>query len=424
MKILLINQDWFAEEFRALGHEVYCVGMREHLDLQLTYPLKPLDEILQELPQGFTPEALVVLDESAPVFFAGLEETDIPALFYSVDCHHHIDYHKYLPFVFDHVLAAMKDYLPAFEAVGGSVEWMPLWASRHMEASLDKQYGAVFVGNMDKQLNPERVHFFEELGKRVPMLCTMGEYWKIFPYSEIVVNQTVKGDLNFRVFEAMMSGAMLLTERSPNGLEELFKVGEHLVVYNKNDVQEAAELINHYLANQELCRKIGLAGREEILKRHCPEHRAEAIVNILKTLEKKPSPRRYLAQVPNHLWLCKGLEPRDHAHAVRAIQYVLKLIKKGIEHDEALSEELAWHAVRACFTFDRLTRTNLGEKALDELEEAYPNENLSRIAKIWIRMNRGDIAEAKEMVRSIAEDEPESMFQKINEIFTHMLYDK
>lgn len=95
-------------------------------------------------------------------------------------------------------------------------------------------------------LNPERGAFFDELRTKVPVHVTQGQYWTIFPQSEIVINQTVKRDVNFRVFEAMMCGTLPVDGRIENGCE-LFRDGEHLVTYEKNNTSDAADKIRYYL---------------------------------------------------------------------------------------------------------------------------------------------------------------------------------
>jgi hypothetical protein len=223
MNILILNQHWFAEDLRAAGHHVLTVGMPAHLDVPLQMPLIHVDRIIEEHMKGHAPDVIIVLDNSAPVMVQGLDETVIPTLFYSVDTHHHADIHKYLCNVFDVTLVAQRDYLPVFHEAGHHPEWFPLWASRPIVPSTEKEMDAVFVGTLNAKLNPERVKFFNALKVKAPVHFQAGNFWEIFPKAEIVINQTVKGDLNFRVFEAMMSGSALLTEHAGNGLFDLFK---------------------------------------------------------------------------------------------------------------------------------------------------------------------------------------------------------
>jgi hypothetical protein len=80
MRILLINQTWFASELRALGHEVLTCGMRPHLEYQIPLPLVTINDLLTQLPNGFRPDRIVWLDNSAPNAVLGLEDCEIPCL--------------------------------------------------------------------------------------------------------------------------------------------------------------------------------------------------------------------------------------------------------------------------------------------------------------------------------------------------------
>jgi hypothetical protein len=247
VKILVFNQDWFVEELRSMGHEVRTCGYAEHLTVKVPQRINCVEDILKNL-GNFSPDVLVFLDDSMPaLLYEGLNTCSIPKVFYSVDTHHHNQVHALIAPLFDHILVAQKDYIPTFAESGTPTTWFPLWASRYVEASSEKKFGATFVGNLDAKLNPRRVAFFETLQKKIPIHIAHGNYWEIFPHADIVVNQTVKGDLNFRVFEAMMCGPALLTERTPNGLFDLFEDGKHLVTYEPDNVDEAAEKVTRLL---------------------------------------------------------------------------------------------------------------------------------------------------------------------------------
>lgn len=128
--------------------------------------------------------------------------------------------------------------------------------------------------------------FFDVLAQMTNIHLDMGEYWEIFsPHAEIVVNQTVKRDLNFRVFEAMMCGSLLLTEASGNGLSEIFRDGEHLVLYEKDNVEDCAQKITELLSDLPRTHRIANKGREEILRKHLPHHCAEQVLSVLQGLK-------------------------------------------------------------------------------------------------------------------------------------------
>ena len=109
MNILVLNQDWFAAEWREAGHRVITCGIATHLDVVVTMPVLHIDTLLDMVPGGFSPDVVVVMDNSSPLLFTGLEETTVPTIFYSVDTHHHAELHGYLFRMFDAFLVAQKD---------------------------------------------------------------------------------------------------------------------------------------------------------------------------------------------------------------------------------------------------------------------------------------------------------------------------
>lgn len=423
MKILVFNQDWCANEWRAAGHEVHTVGFQHHFDVPNVPPLLHLDTILNTYLPGFQPDRIVFWDNSAPISVIGIEETDIPTFFYSVYVHHHVSYHKYLAHLFDRTFVAQKDYLPELQKHSDAVSWMPLWASRYVEASADKQYGAVFVGNMDAKLNPERVAFFEKLKKVRDVHTTMGEYWKLFPHARLVINQTVKGDLNFRVFETMMCGTVLLTERAQNGLFDIFSDGAHLLTYEKGNVEDAARQIDWVLSHPHEAQAIADAGRNAILNGHLPQHRADLVLRELESLEKVKRPYRGFAAFVNFSILARKMERLDTNYAAKALIHALKVADEACKNNEPLSNEIAYLLVLSAVTYDRFFASTAGECLIEKLSDAYPNENVLHLARIRSRLNRGDFGNASELAKTYFDDTPQQTFRNAETIVTTILSD-
>jgi len=95
--------------------------------------------------------------------------------------------------------------------------------------------------------------------------------------SRIVFNNAIKNDLNMRVFEAMCSGSLLLTDDA-DGLTDFFKDRRHLVVYDEGN---AVDLAVYYLRNEGEREAIAEAGRLEVLERHTYERRVETLIGII-----------------------------------------------------------------------------------------------------------------------------------------------
>ena len=99
---------------------------------------------------------------------------------------------------------------------------------------------------------------------------------EIYSRAKIVVNIPVGHDLNFRFFEALSCGALLLTERAANGQEELFKEDVHYVGFDSD--KELFEKTDYYLRNDVERKKIASAGYEEVRARHSLELRLQTLL--------------------------------------------------------------------------------------------------------------------------------------------------
>jgi hypothetical protein len=427
MKILMLNQDWFASELREAGHEVFTVGIAEHLDLVLPVILVHINDVFKLLNFG-VPDALIIHDNSSPIIFRGLERLDVPIFFYSVDTHHHLKLHQIIATSFDVVAVAQKDYLHSFNKAaeaGVAVQWLPLWASREIEACNEKQFEVSFVGSLNSKLNPDRVEFFDSLKARVPIHITTGEFWKIFPFSKIVINQTVKKDLNFRVFEAMISGTVLLTEHVENGLFDLFQEGTHLVTYKKGDVDDAVEKINILLSNPERCRKIGEEGRNEIMRHHLSIHRAAKVLKQVEEMVSKPKKEKkpcYFVYAINFTVIGKILFKTNPCYAAKAFEESLQLISKALAVEEDLENEYEFYVLLCCYGHGLLFKNDAGSQQIKALFERYPQRGIFAVAELREAANRGDVEQIDRIMRDyLIGVDREFMIKKSNEMILEII---
>ena len=138
-----------------------------------------------------------------------------------------------------------------------------------------------FVGSLTDQLVRRR-RLLDRLGRRVSLHVERSffrDMARTFSASKIVFNDAVKDDLNMRVFEALASGSMLLTDRAPgSGLEEMFRDREHLVIYDEDNLEDLAE---YYLAHERERERIAARGRAEALRWHTYDHRAASLIETV-----------------------------------------------------------------------------------------------------------------------------------------------
>ncbi|MCW5893773.1 MAG: glycosyltransferase family 1 protein [bacterium] len=295
MRILELHAPYFRERWRR-EHEVLAWGPHAHHDLRQAQAAAPLRDVLAALPAGWTPDLIVLGDDSRPLAVLGLEDAPCPLVFLSVDAHHHGLWQAPLACAADVALVAQRDWLPMFAEAGASgTAWLPLWAPDDLpRAGGTLAHEIAFVGSLDARFHPERVALLDALRTRLPLHVAQGPYAEIFARSRIVLNQTVRGDLNARVFEAMASGALLLTERTGNGLPELFGDGEHLVTYERGDVGGLVALAERFLADEPARARIAARGCEAVRARHLESHRAATVLAMAASAPpRRPAPIRH-----------------------------------------------------------------------------------------------------------------------------------
>jgi hypothetical protein len=323
--------------------------------------------------------------------------------------------------IFDHIYSAQRDFMPELQSRGITAEWMPLWASRIVDASSEKKYGATFVGNLNAKLNPERVAFFEALQQVVPIHIAHGEYWKIFPHAEVTVNQTVKGDLNFRVFEAMMCGSALLTERSENGLLDLFTDGEHLRTYQKNDVLGAAEIIREMCQNVTETRRLADRGRQRILEAHLPIHRATVMNQCLKSIQRRHVPARFLGAMANYSALSISMERQGIAQFGIALIAALKAATTGLRAGEKLNSVHTYYLITAALRYDRLNRGTAGQTLILDFAQNSESNVPLQYAAIRHLLNSGQKEAASARARHIFQAQPDEVYRQADSMILSLL---
>ncbi len=307
LRILLHNQNWFVAELKALGHEVVCAGWaHEGFDLRFER-LIDIDILLQRLPNGFQPNRVVYFDDSHSVSVRGLERLKIPSLFYSIDIHHHWRSHAWFSSLFDVIAVAQRDFAQRISQTNPDVpdsvvHWLPLWAPVYVNPNPEKTIDVCFRGTLQASLHPERALFFEKLGALVPVDAAEGPYTSAYPLAKIVLNQSVGREVNFRVFEAMMCGAAVVTPRVENGLLELFQDGVHLRTYELGNAEDAARVIRELLSDEASRRAIAEAGREEVLLRHSASLRAAWLVSALQAEIVRPKSRKWFGAAMTYVY--------------------------------------------------------------------------------------------------------------------------
>jgi len=263
---------------RGLGHEV--------LDLRPGPGMHCLPELLDR--HGFTPDLLIhqeVLGKRR--FLSGLGELACTKIFWSIDTHLNAWWHCLYGRFFDCVATTQDHWLPRLESLGlESTAWLPWFGRKQPFAPhATRQVPVGFVGRLTVQRQVRR-WLAEFLRRRLPFVLKQDVPEKELPeaYARIrlVPNETILGELNFRIFEAASAGCAVFTPRIKAGQDRLFSVGREIMVHD--DALELLELLEHYLAHPEQAEEMGRRAHARVQAEHLPEHRAARVVDMARTV--------------------------------------------------------------------------------------------------------------------------------------------
>ncbi len=272
MNILLLGNVHFKDSLEKLGHRVTAKA-GDHAEM---YDLTHFDG------------DLIILHETLGMreLPHGVERTDVPTVFYSVDVHLNLYWHKEYAKLFDYVFVSQKDYVDMFEHE--QVYWLP-WS---INPDIFRDYGQersrdiVFVGTIDAQ-RIKRKSIIDALKKRFRVnvygtdphqRIARKKMARLFSQAKIILNESIYGEINFRTFEALACGGMLLTENVANGLGELFIDGEEIVTFDHCNLIEKAE---YYLHNHKRRREIAQQGMHKLFTFHTVQRRAQEMLGVL-----------------------------------------------------------------------------------------------------------------------------------------------
>lgn len=299
LKVLILGNPWFFRDHGRSDIKTFTVRlMNESADLSLPHAIYHAPTLLSLVREaGFDPDIIFHGDESLPPWLYGLESLNIPLIWYAIDSHIHMNWHIHYASAFDHIFLSQNKYHEEFVRYlhPDSLTFMPLYAPPDpVSYSVERTMDAIFVGNLDPGIHPERSKFFKELSKIVKIELITGPYKKLFSDAKIILNHSSHDEVNFRVFEALYCGGLLITDRA-QGLENIFSDKKHLVLFEPWNVTEAAGMIKYYLDNENERRHIAWNGFRNVIGNHLRTDRLNQVIThlFLPELNRRKDKRLY-----------------------------------------------------------------------------------------------------------------------------------
>ena len=305
MNFLVVGGFFLTEALEMLGHRVinaeeFAAAGAEEVDLAA---------VRERLPAKDRPDLVLVAEHLGPRRLPlNLENLKVPRAFSALDPHLNLYWHRKYASAFDLVFTTQQTSMSALKAKGKPVHWLP-WAVNLgvvFDHALPRTYEIAFVGRVDPRLRRKRHCILEALKSRFPVrlwgdradnLVNHQEMGRIYSQARVVVNESIQGEVNLRVFEALAAGALLLTEDVGSNLLGLFTPGRHLITYGPQDLLEKAA---YFLSHEEERLAIAIRGRERVLARHHTLARARQFLEYL-------GEGGWSRQTPDHLHLGQTL---------------------------------------------------------------------------------------------------------------------
>jgi len=289
-KVLLVSSlnaispaNYLISAFQDLGIDVISVSDVSNINAQIKVRGK-FNVGRYLVKTGITPDLILFVEGGDmgifPVNFQGL---GIPSLWWGIDTPH--DYRKHLRIsrLFDHSFIAQQSFVLKLKLDGiKSVSWLPVAYPKQKNQAVKRDLDLAYVGSTDWSKYPERGLLLKAISNEHSNIfvgqAAPEEMFEIYEKSKFVFNYSPMNDLNMRFFEAIGSGAVLITNPVVgNGVEDLFEKNIDFLEYSSPE--DLTSTLQELLSEGDRIRSISSNGLDKVLKNHTYHHRAETIMN-------------------------------------------------------------------------------------------------------------------------------------------------
>lgn len=319
MRILSLARDYPKSHSFVSAHEVIhaCLNLSSSDNfvqgaIALPQGRFSIQSILAQLPPDWSPDCIQISSSLGvfvpePVVPTGLKQLDCPTVLKLTDSHFRhrpiqslIEYAQEVGCQY-HWTAYDRHHLHFFREAGLSNPfWMPgafSIAPYQPTIAPQKLYDVLFCGNNSPVAHARRAKLLATLQTAgIDLTVARKSYTDsldAYTAAHIVFNCSLNGDLNRRVYEVLMAGGFLITDRlaAESGLTQMFQEGVHLECYGSE--QELFEKVKYYLAHPDRAAQIARQGQAQLMQFYSPHDLDEQFLDIV--VKGKPIPALCLA---------------------------------------------------------------------------------------------------------------------------------
>ena len=292
----IATANYLLRALRRQGHAVFAYSDVSHPEADATGP-GVVDVATLCARHGLAPELVLFIEGGTMRLFpVGIEKLDARTAWYGIDTH--MDYAKHLAIarVFDATFIAQQEYVERLRADGiAQAYWLPLGFAPGLlpDPLPPRDLDFAYVGSMNATVHPERHALLTALARRYPNHyigpATPEDMARLYSRARVVFNKSVNNDVNMRYFEAMGSGAALVTDPiRGNGVAELFEEGRHYLTYR--GVDDLLATVDRLLAGEAHRATMADAARTLVASRDTYAHRATSLMQQIPALRRQSRP--------------------------------------------------------------------------------------------------------------------------------------
>jgi hypothetical protein len=189
---------------------------------------------------------------------------------------------------YDFVFCPQKVFMAPLRGVNPATFWLPPSADhrRFRPYEVAETHDVVFVGDPAEPGREVRRELLQKLQQHVSVEIvrdtSVDVAARAYRAARMVFNESRTSEVNPEIFEALATGAFVVTNRSQGtGLTELLRHGKELVLYKDGD--DLIKVVQKYRKLDEIRRKIADRGRERVMARHTHAHRVGSILTVVET---------------------------------------------------------------------------------------------------------------------------------------------
>ncbi len=257
---------------------------------------------------GFEPDILFQRERLGPrLLLAGLEDIPAVRVFWALDPHLNAFWHAPYARLFDLVFSTQRRWMPHLGACGAPrVRHLPWHApDGPFVPFAERRHLAGFVGRLGPT-RPVRTWLAELMRELLPQDFTLEDnldfpaMLDFYRHTQAVPNESITGEVNFRLFEAAGCGCVVLAQDLGPEQAELYEPGREMLVCA--DALELAEHLKLLARSPRLAEALGRAAWERSQAEHLPLARAQSILR-----EAADAPRQGATAQDARLWLTLAL---------------------------------------------------------------------------------------------------------------------